>query len=53
MLNSAKDYQENDKQRLREQSKNKYRNLSEEYKEKKREYGKIDIKICLKRRSKN
>ena len=31
---------ENDKERLREQARNKYRNLSEEDKKKKREYGK-------------
>ena len=40
MLNRAKDYYENDKERLRELARNKYRNLSEEEKEKKREYGK-------------
>ena len=40
MLNRAKDYYENDKERLREQARNKYRNLSEEDKNKKREYGK-------------
>ena len=40
MLNRARDYYENDKERLREQARNKYRNLSEEDKEKKREYGK-------------
>ena len=28
MLNRAKDYYENDKERLREQARNKYRNLS-------------------------
>ena len=39
MLNRAKDYYEYDKERLREQARNKYRNLSEEDK-KKREYGK-------------
>ena len=38
--NRAKDYQENDKERLREQARGKYRNLSEEEKNKKREYGK-------------
>ena len=36
MLNRAKDYYENDKARLREQARNKYRNLSEENKNKKR-----------------
>ena len=35
ILNRAKDYYENDKKRLREQSRNKYRNLSEEEKNKK------------------
>ena len=30
MLNRAKDYYENGKERLREQARNKYRNLSEE-----------------------
>ena len=49
MLNRAKDYYKNDKERLRKQARNKYRNLSEEDKEKKREYGKIDIEICLKK----
>ena len=43
ILNRAKDYYENDKNRLREQAKNKYRNLSEEEKNKKREYGKKQI----------
>ena len=40
ILNRAKDYYENDKERLREQAGHKYRNLSEEEKNKKREYGK-------------
>ena len=40
MLNRAKDYYENDKERLREQARKKYRNLFEEDKNKKREYGK-------------
>ena len=30
MLNREKDYYENDKERLRDQARNKYRNLSEE-----------------------
>ena len=38
ILNKAKDYYENDKERLRGQARDKYRNLSEE-KNKKREYG--------------
>ena len=53
MLNRAKDYYEYDKERLREQSRNKYRNLSEEDKRKIENMEKIDIIICLKRRSKN
>ena len=40
ILNRAKDYYENNKERLRDQAKDKYRNLSEEDKNKKREYGK-------------
>ena len=39
ILNRAKDYYENDKERLREQARDKYRNLSEEEKNKKKEYG--------------
>ena len=40
ILNKAKDYHENDKERLREQARSKYRNLSKEEKDKKREYAK-------------
>ena len=40
ILNLAKDYYENNKERLRDQAKDKYRNLSEEDKNKNREYGK-------------
>ena len=43
ILNRAKDYYENDKERLREQARYKYRNLSEEEKNEKREYGKKQI----------
>ena len=39
-INRAKVYYENDKKRLREQVRDKYRNLSEKEKKKKREYGK-------------
>ena len=39
ILNGAKDYYENDKERLRGQVRDKYRNLSEDEKNKKREYG--------------
>ena len=41
ILNRAKDYDENDKERLREHEGDKYRNFSEEEKNIKREYGKI------------
>ena len=37
--NRVKDYYKNDKERLRGQARDKYRNLSEEEKNKKREYG--------------
>ena len=40
LINRAKDYYENDKERLREQARDKCRNLSEEEKIKKREHGK-------------
>ena len=40
ILNRTKDYNENDKERLREQARDKYRNVSEEDKKKKREYRK-------------
>ena len=39
-LNRAKNYYKNDQERLREQARDKYRNLSEQDKNKKREYGK-------------
>ena len=39
ILNRAKDYYENGKKRLQEQARDNYRNLSEEDKNKKREYG--------------
>ena len=40
ILNRAKYYYENDKERLRKQARDKYRNLSKEEKNKKGEYGK-------------
>ena len=52
ILSRAKDYYENDKERLREQARDKYRNLSEE-KNKKENMEKIDISICLKKRKKD
>ena len=54
ILNRAKDYYETDKKkRLREQARDKYRNLSEEDKNKKREYVRKDTIIYLKKRNKN
>ena len=54
ILNRAKDYCENDKERLREQARDKYRNLpEEEEKKKKKNMRKIDIAICLKKRKKD
>ena len=53
ILNRAKDYYENDKERLREQARDKYRNLSEEKKIKKKNMGRIDTTICLKKRKKD
>ena len=54
ILNRAKDYYENNKELLRERAKNKYRELSEEEKNIKREYGKKkDIITCLKKKRKN
>ena len=53
ILNRAKDYYKNNKEGLREQARDKYRNLSEEEQNKKREYGKIDVTICLKERKKD
>ena len=52
ILNRAKYYYENDRERLRVKARDKYRNLSEE--EKKREHmGKTDSTICLKKRNKD
>ena len=52
ILNRAKYYYENDKERLRVQARDKYRNLSD--KKKIREnMEKTDTTICLKKRSKD
>ena len=40
ILNRAKDYHDDEKKRLREQARDKYRNVPVEGKNKKREYGK-------------
>ena len=47
ILNRAKDYYENNKER--ERAKNKYRELSEKDKNLKREHGKKDIITCQKK----
>ena len=52
-LNTAKDYYENGLERLREQARHKYRNLSEEEKIKRENMEETDIIICLKKRNKN
>ena len=53
ILNRAKDYYENDKERLRVQARDKYRKLSEEEKIKKENMGEIDTTIYLKRKNKD
>ena len=51
ILNRAKDYYKNKKERLRRQARDKHRNLSEEEKNKKRQYGKN--RYLLKKRNKD
>ena len=50
ILNSAKYYYENDKERLREQARDKYRNVSEVEKIKRQNMEKTDIATCLKKK---
>ena len=52
ILNRAKYYYENDKERLMEEARDEYKNLSEE-KKKKRIWKKTDTTICLKKRNKD
>ena len=52
ILKRAKDYYENDKERLREQARDKYRNLSEEGK-KRENTEETNIIICLKKKIKD
>ena len=52
ILNRAKDYCENDKERLKKHARDKYRNLSEEEKTKTREYRKNSTILCLKKKKK-
>ena len=53
ILNRAKDYYKNNKEMLREKTRDKYRNISEEEKKKKRIRKKTYIAICLKKRNKD
>ena len=46
ILNRANSYYKNDKERLREQTRNKYREWSEEEKIKRENMEEADIKIC-------
>ena len=50
--NRVKDYYGNDKKRLREKARDKYRNLSEEDKNIRENMEKTDNIICLKKRNK-
>ena len=52
ILNKAKDFNKNNKERLKEHPKNKYRSLSEE-KNKRENTGRLGIVICLKKRNKD
>ena len=52
ILNRAKDYHENDKERLRKQPRDKHRNLFEE-KMKRENMEEIDIIICVQKNNKN
>ena len=51
ILNRAKDYYENDKERLRRQARDECRNLSEEEKIKRENIEKTDTTICLKKKN--
>ena len=50
ILNRAKDYYEDGKERLREHARYKHRNLSEEQKKNRENMGKWDTTICLKKK---
>ena len=53
ILNRAKDYYENDKERLREQARINIETYLKKIKTKRENMEKADIIICLKKRSKN
>ena len=52
ILNRSNDYYENNKERLREQTRDKYRDLCEEEKKKGENIEKADVAICLKKKKK-
>ena len=51
-LNKAKEYYKNNNERLREQARDKYKNYLKKIRIKRQNMEKIDIIICLKKRSK-
>ena len=53
ILNRAKDYYENDKERLREQARDKCRNLQKKKKIKRENMEKTNTEICLKKKNKD
>ena len=53
ILNRAKYCYENKKERLREQARDKYKNLPEDKKIERENIEEVDIIICLKKRNKN
>ena len=52
IVNRAEDYYKNDKEILKEQARDKYKNLSEEKKIKRENMEENDTIICLKKRNK-
>ena len=53
ILHRAKDYYENDKERLRRKTRHKYRHLSEEEKIQRENIEKTDTEVCLKKKNKD
>ena len=53
ILNNGKDFYKNNKDRLKEHARNKYRSLSEEANNKKENMGRIGKIICLKKKNKD
>ena len=53
VLNRTKDYYKNDEERLRQQARDKYRNLSEEEKIKRENMEEIGIIVSQKKKNKN